>query len=82
MFGTGDPSDADVEAYWGGIEAAVAQMRAAVPWRKRVAARLSLRSVRRSRSTPSTTAVADDPLTPTPDPRPRRRWSRPSGEAR
>ena len=82
VFGSGDPSDADVEAYWGGIEAAVAQMRAAVPWRKRVAARLSLRSVRRSRATPSTKAVADDPLTPTPDPRPRRRWSRPSGEAR
>jgi transglutaminase-like putative cysteine protease len=82
VFGTGDPSDADVEAYWGGIEAAVAQMRAAVPWRKRVAARLSLRSVRRSRATPDTTAVADDPLTPTPDSRPRRRWSRPSGDAR
>ncbi|MGC5167648.1 transglutaminaseTgpA domain-containing protein [Luteimicrobium sp. DT211] len=87
VFGTGEPTDVDVEAYWGGIEAAVAQMRASVPWRKRMAARFSLRSVRRvGRSGASrnsmTKAVADDPLTPQPDHRPRRRWSRPSGDAR
>ncbi|MFC8731942.1 transglutaminaseTgpA domain-containing protein [Luteimicrobium sp. NPDC057192] len=82
VFGEGEPSDVDVEAYWGGIEAAVAQMRASVPWRKRVAARFSLRSVRRTGRKTTTKAVADDPLTPQPDSRRRRRGSRPSGEAR
>jgi len=86
VFGVGEPTDAEVEAYWAGIETAVGQMRATVPWRRRVTSALSLRSLQRSRRL-RRAAVAepspDDQLAPTPDPhRPRRPWSRSSGDAR
>ncbi len=88
VFGAGDPTDAEVEAYWKGIETAVGQMRASVPWRRRVTSALSLRSVRRHRAQQraadaATAPTPDDSLAPTPDQhRPRRPWSRPPGDAR
>lgn len=49
IFGPGEPSDAQVEAYWREVDAAVGAMRAAVPWRRRVRAQFSLVSLRARR---------------------------------
>lgn len=46
VFGAGAPTEAEVEAYWADVDGVVGAMHAAVPWRRRVAARLSLRSLR------------------------------------
>jgi len=46
VFGAGAPSDEEVAQFWAEVDEAVGTMRAGVPWRQRVAARLSLRSVR------------------------------------
>ncbi|MFI2103626.1 transglutaminase family protein [Isoptericola sp. NPDC019693] len=46
VFGAGEPTEQDVEEYWSEVDSLVGSMRAGLPWRKRVAARLSLRSVR------------------------------------
>jgi hypothetical protein len=49
VFGVGEPSQAEVDAYWDGVTDAVRGMRSAVPWRRRLRSRMSLRSVRHSR---------------------------------
>ncbi|MCK9792671.1 transglutaminase-like domain-containing protein [Isoptericola sp. 4D.3] len=46
VFGAGTPTDDEVVRFWAEVDEAVGTMRAGVPWRRRVAARLSLRSVR------------------------------------
>jgi len=46
VFGAGVPSDEEVSQFWAEVDDVVVTMRAGVPWRRRVAARLSLRSVR------------------------------------
>ncbi|MFC8597628.1 transglutaminase domain-containing protein [Isoptericola sp. NPDC057191] len=46
VFGAETPTDDEVAQYWADVDSAVGEMRAGVPWRRRVAARLSLRSVR------------------------------------
>ncbi|MCA5895063.1 transglutaminase-like domain-containing protein [Isoptericola sp. NEAU-Y5] len=46
VFGAGEPSTAEVDEYWTHVDELVGTMRSSVPWRRRVASRLSLRSVR------------------------------------
>ncbi|MBE7699287.1 transglutaminase domain-containing protein [Oerskovia sp. Sa1BUA8] len=46
VFGAGDPSPQDVDAYWTGVDSLVQGMRATLPRRRRVRAALSLRSLR------------------------------------
>ncbi len=46
VFGAVEPSEADVEHFWAEVEQLVGTMHGGVPLRRRVAARLSLRSVR------------------------------------
>ncbi|MFB7800206.1 transglutaminase domain-containing protein [Isoptericola sp. NPDC056134] len=46
VFGAGAPTDDDVARFWSEVDDVVGTMRAGLPWRRRLAARLSLRSVR------------------------------------
>ncbi|MEK8225711.1 hypothetical protein NKG05_05900 [Oerskovia sp. M15] len=49
VFGTGDPSPHDVDAYWTEVDSVLDGMRSALPRRHRVRAALSLRSLRGAR---------------------------------
>ncbi|CAN7162013.1 transglutaminase-like domain-containing protein [Microbacterium sp. LjRoot45] len=51
VYGPGDPSPEDVEAFWREVDALVGGMRQKTSWWQRLGARLSLRSLRRGRST-------------------------------
>lgn len=50
VFGAGEPSDAEVEAFWRQVEATLATMGRAVPRRRRLLARVSTASLRARRS--------------------------------
>lgn len=50
VYGPGDPSPQDVEAFWREVDSLVGEMRQKTPWWRRLAARLSLRSLRWGRS--------------------------------
>ncbi|PJI94987.1 transglutaminase-like domain-containing protein [Luteimicrobium subarcticum] len=54
VFGGTDPEHDEVTAYWTGVDAAVREMRSSVPWRRRLASRFSVRSLRRSRRAATT----------------------------
>ncbi len=47
VYGPGDPSPDDVEAFWKEVDALVGGMREKTPWWRRLGARLSVRSFRR-----------------------------------
>ncbi|GAA3807671.1 transglutaminase-like domain-containing protein [Cellulomonas soli] len=49
VFAPGEPTPTQVGAYWTDVEVAVQAMRRAVPWRRRVRARVSTQSLRRRR---------------------------------
>ncbi|SEQ81350.1 transglutaminase domain-containing protein [Arthrobacter sp. OV608] len=46
-FGTGQPSDAEIAAYWADVETAARRIRRSVGWRRRLAARYFARSAMR-----------------------------------
>ncbi len=46
VFGAHEPTEAEVEQFWAEVDQLVSRMRGGVGWRHRVAARLSLRSLR------------------------------------
>lgn len=50
VYGPGDPTPQDVDAFWREVDALVGGMREKTPWWRRLGARLSIRSLRRSRS--------------------------------
>jgi hypothetical protein len=49
VFGAGEPSQAEVDAYWTGVDDAVRTMRSEVGWRRRIRSIFSLRSIRHDR---------------------------------
>ncbi|MBD8080580.1 transglutaminaseTgpA domain-containing protein [Cellulosimicrobium arenosum] len=49
VFGTDEPTDAEIDAFWSQVEEVVGGLRSTVPRRARIRAALSLRSVRRAR---------------------------------
>ncbi|MBD5785578.1 transglutaminase domain-containing protein [Cellulosimicrobium terreum] len=55
VFGSGDPSDAEIDAFWTDVDSVVGGLRATATRRARIRAALSLRSVRRSRDTTGST---------------------------
>ena len=57
VFGAGEPTDAEIEEYWAEVDALVGTLHEGLPWRKRVAARLSLRSVRGADAPPLPVSV-------------------------
>jgi len=57
VFGAGEPTEADVAQFWAEVDEIVGTLRGSVPWRKRVAAKLSLRSVRGAEAPPLRTAA-------------------------
>ncbi|AEG43388.1 transglutaminase family protein [Isoptericola variabilis] len=46
VFGAVEPTEAEVEQFWAEVDRLVGELHGGVPWRRRVAARLSLRSLR------------------------------------
>ncbi len=50
VYGPGDPSPADVDAFWREVDVLVGGLRRGTPWWRRLTARLSLRSLRRKRT--------------------------------
>lgn len=52
VFGAGEPTEADVAQFWAEVDEILGTLRGSVPWRRRVAARLSLRSVRGAEAPP------------------------------
>ncbi|GAA1715936.1 transglutaminase-like domain-containing protein [Isoptericola hypogeus] len=57
VFGGGEPTQAEIDEYWAEVDALVGTLHAGLPWRKRVAARLSLRSVRGADAPPARAVV-------------------------
>ncbi|PRZ09714.1 uncharacterized protein DUF4129 [Isoptericola sp. CG 20/1183] len=57
VFGAQTPTDDDVDRYWAEVDALVHEMQHAVPWRRRVAGRFSLRSVRGADAPPLRTVL-------------------------
>ncbi|WP_425839638.1 transglutaminase-like domain-containing protein [Microbacterium sp. PA5] len=49
VYGPGDPSPEEVDAFWAQVDELVGGMRQQTPWWRRLGARLSLRSLRRGR---------------------------------
>jgi hypothetical protein len=46
VFGAAEPTPDEVDRFWAEVDELVGTMRGAVPWRRRVSSRVSLRSVR------------------------------------
>ena len=62
VFGPGTPTLAEAAAYWRRVEQAVTEMHGAQPWGRRVRARVSLASLRRSRRVPRAGGPPGRPL--------------------
>lgn len=58
VFGGGQVTTAEADAYWQGVDTLVGELQAGVPARRRLRARLSLRSVRGADAPPLRTALA------------------------
>src|SRR5690606_30010128 len=50
VFGPGEPPEEDVRAFWADVDGAREEVRAAVPWTRRLRATVSLRSLRAART--------------------------------
>lgn len=62
VFGPGTPTLAEAAAYWRRVEQAVTEMHGALPWGRRVRARVSLASLRRARRVPRAGGPPGRPL--------------------
>ncbi|WP_298456540.1 transglutaminase-like domain-containing protein [uncultured Cellulomonas sp.] len=70
VFAPGRPADAEVDGFWAGVDAAVAELRAAVPRSRRLRARWSTASLRRR---PGRAGVGTTSARPVPPTRPEAR---------